>query len=80
MSQTDVDPPSATSEDGMNKAHIAAAGAASMTITQALADVYDWILNWPLHSPTTEQCLSLAVLTVAALGGGGFAFFTRSKS
>jgi len=58
-------------------AHVAAAGAASMSITQALADVYDWLLQWPIHNPTSEQCLSLAVLTIAILGGGGFAIFSK---
>lgn len=73
-------PPVPKAPSGFSNAHVAAAGAAGLTLTQALADAYFWILNWPIHAPTEPQCVSLAVLTVTILGGGGFAIFGRSKS
>ena len=77
MSTGDPVPPEAART--YSGAHVAAAGAASISMTQALADVYDWLLQWPVHSPTSEQCLSLAVLTIAFVGGGGFALWKGKK-
>lgn len=61
----------------INSAHVTAALAGGVSITDALSSVYDWILTWPIHSPTPEQCTSLAVLTVAFVGGGGFALLRK---
>ena len=64
----------------VSAAHIAAATGGTLAIVEPLADMYQYLTTWPLHALTAGQSHSLAILTVAALGGGGLAFFTRNKA
>ena len=63
----------------INAAHVSAAALGGLTLNDHLANVYQFVLTWPIHAPTHDQCNSLAVLTLAVMGGGGLLMALRKK-
>lgn len=56
--------------------HVAAAVGGTLGgtfLADKLTDIYQWLFTWPIQHPTHDQCSALAILTIAALGGGSFA-------